>query len=89
MQTYSNGDITRWIDLPQPGQPEPDHPAPELTLAKAGSVARATAVSAGPTSPRTRPDGTARTLAIAGLAAALLALAGAAWSLRRDRATGG
>ena len=35
LQTYSNGDVVRWIDVPQPGQPEPDHPAPVLTLTAA------------------------------------------------------
>lgn len=35
VQTYSNGDIVRWIDLAQPGQPGPDHPAPVLTLTAA------------------------------------------------------
>jgi periplasmic copper chaperone A len=32
VQTYSNGDVVRWIDLAAPGQPEPDHPAPVLIL---------------------------------------------------------
>lgn len=35
LQTYDNGDIVRWIDLPQAGQPEPEHPAPTLTLTAA------------------------------------------------------
>lgn len=35
VQTYSNGDVVRWIDLGQPGQPEPDHPAPVLVLTPA------------------------------------------------------
>jgi periplasmic copper chaperone A len=48
VQTYSNGDIVRWIDLTQPGQPAPDHPAPVLTLTAAdpsdsGADANATA----------------------------------------------
>jgi uncharacterized protein YcnI len=37
IQTYSNGDVVRWIDLPQAGQPKPDHPAPVLTLTGAAS----------------------------------------------------
>lgn len=37
VQTYSNGDVVRWIDLTQPGQPDPDHPAPVLTLTTAQS----------------------------------------------------
>jgi uncharacterized protein YcnI len=32
VQTYSNGDVVRWIDLTQPGEPAPEHPAPTLTL---------------------------------------------------------
>jgi len=32
VQTYSNGDIVRWIDLTQPGEPAPEHPAPILIL---------------------------------------------------------
>lgn len=35
VQTYSNGDIVRWIDLTQAGQPDPEHPAPVLTLTAA------------------------------------------------------
>ncbi|WP_231926885.1 DUF1775 domain-containing protein [Micromonospora siamensis] len=31
MQTYSNGDVVRWIDEPAAGQ-EPEHPAPVLNL---------------------------------------------------------
>jgi len=34
LQTYSNGDIVRWIDPPAAsGQPDPAHPAPTLDLA--------------------------------------------------------
>lgn len=32
VQTYFNGDVVRWIDLPQAGQPEPEHPAPATRL---------------------------------------------------------
>ncbi len=34
LQTYSNGDVVRWIDLPEPGT-EPAAPAPVLTLTAA------------------------------------------------------
>jgi hypothetical protein len=30
--TYSDGDVDRWIELPSAGDPNPDHPAPILTL---------------------------------------------------------
>ena len=35
IQTYSNGDIVRWIEIPVKGAPKPEHPAPVLTLTKA------------------------------------------------------
>jgi uncharacterized protein len=35
VQTYSNGDVVRWIELPTKGAPPPDHPAPVLRLTKA------------------------------------------------------
>jgi uncharacterized protein YcnI len=35
VQTYSNGDVVRWIDVPGPGDPEPEHLAPVLRLTPA------------------------------------------------------
>lgn len=32
IQTYSSGEEVAWIQIPQTGQPEPDRPAPTLTL---------------------------------------------------------
>ena len=32
LQTYSDGTIVRWIEVPVKGTPEPEHPAPTLTL---------------------------------------------------------
>jgi uncharacterized protein YcnI len=32
VQTYSNGEIVRWIDVRRTGEPEPPHPAPVLRL---------------------------------------------------------
>jgi len=87
IQTYANGDVVRWIDLPQPGQPEPEHPAPVLTLTAAGASADnagggtdSTAAQAGPPAGG-GSDTTAIALGAAGLVAGLLGLAagGAAW----------
>ncbi|WP_234971514.1 YcnI family protein [Jatrophihabitans endophyticus] len=37
LQTYSNGDVVRWVETAAPGSSaEPEHPAPVLTLAPAG-----------------------------------------------------
>jgi uncharacterized protein YcnI len=54
LQTYSNGDIVRWIDpAPAAGQPMPDHPAPTLDLAPAatdtGGATTTTVASSSPT----------------------------------------
>lgn len=35
LQTYSSGEVVRWIETPVKGAPEPDHPAPVLTLTRA------------------------------------------------------
>lgn len=89
LQTYSNGDVVRWIDLPQPGQPAPDHPAPVLTLTKAAATTHTAALPGAPVSPGPGSNGTALALGAAGLAAGLLALVVAAVSLRRARASSG
>jgi uncharacterized protein YcnI len=70
IQTYSNGDVVRWIDLQQPGQPAPDHPAPVLTLATPDAVSGAPAASGG-----IGEATIALTLGAAGLVAGLLGLA--------------
>ena len=89
VQTYSNGDVVRWIDLPQAGQPEPEHPAPVLTLTPAGAEADAApGAQADPpadppaaSGPGTGTGTGALALGAAGLAAGLLGLAagGSAW----------
>ncbi|MEF9905166.1 YcnI family copper-binding membrane protein [Streptomyces sp. P9-A2] len=35
LQTYSNKEVVRWIEVPEEGQEEPDFPAPVLALAEA------------------------------------------------------
>jgi len=35
LQTYSNEEVVRWIEVPQEGQEEPEHPAPVLALSAA------------------------------------------------------
>lgn len=73
IQTYSNGDVVRWIDLQQPGQPEPDHPAPVVTLTTTTAAAPASTghASAAPASSGT--DALSRALGVAGLIVGLLA----------------
>jgi uncharacterized protein YcnI len=67
LQTYSNGQIVRWIELSEQGQPEPDHPAPVLTLTSGSgdSAAATTATTVAGTSSTSNNDAsTAKTLAI-------------------------
>jgi hypothetical protein len=42
LETYANGEVDRWIEIQEPGQDEPDHPAPLLILQPGRSAAAAT-----------------------------------------------
>ncbi|SNQ48283.1 conserved exported hypothetical protein [Frankia canadensis] len=102
LQTYSNGDVVRWVDVPQPGAGEPEHPAPSLTVtsgttgsgASAGAtpVAATTASGAGEAAggPSTGggDDSTARALGIVGIAVGALGLTAGAFGLGRARRRG-
>jgi len=82
LQTYSSGEVVRWIQVPTTDDPNPDSPAPVLTVTPAGS-ASTTAVTASSSS----PDG----VAIAALVVGGLALVGVVVllvSTRRRPATG-
>jgi uncharacterized protein YcnI len=88
LQTYSNGDVVKWIESQAPGADEPEHPAPVLRLAPDHSTdtvattapsTQATAASA------SSSDGVGRGLAIAALVVALVAAAlGARGMTRRS-----
>ncbi|MGC5289897.1 YcnI family protein [Micromonospora sp. DT231] len=92
LQTYSDGEISRWIDPPAPGAEEPEHPAPVLTLAAAAAPAgSAPASAAAVSSPDDDDDddgnGLAVGLGVAGLVAGLagLVLGGLAFSRTRRK----
>ncbi|WP_370369619.1 YcnI family protein [Catenulispora sp. GP43] len=102
VQTYSDGDVVRWIDLAQPGQPAPDHPAPVLVLtgsgSGSGSGSQASNTSAGTpsvtasasTASPSSSDTTARTLAGVGIGAGVAGLTVGAlgWSRARRKSSG-
>ena len=60
LQTYEGGRVDRWIEIPEPGQAEPDTPAPVLKLAPAAAPTAAPSSDA-PASPsaaeRSAPPG--------------------------------
>jgi len=73
VQTYSNGDVVRWIDPPAAeGAPEPEHPAPTITLVSDAADGSAKPADATPAS---TSDSTARWLGGAGLVVGILGLA--------------
>jgi hypothetical protein len=54
LETYGNGDVSRWIEIQQPGQAEPDNPAPQLELtggSSPGAPASSAPAAAEPTTP--------------------------------------
>jgi uncharacterized protein YcnI len=79
LQTYSDGDIVRWIDEPTTDGTEPDHPAPVLKLAAATAPAAAPAA----TTTTTKSDGP-DAFGIAGFVAGLLALILALLAVQRS-----
>ena len=86
IQTYSNGDVVRWIDLQQPGLPAPAHPAPVVTLTTTTTSASTVHASAAPAAASASgSDGLSRALGIAGLIVGLLACALALMVMRRSR----
>ncbi|MGC4805198.1 YcnI family protein [Micromonospora sp. DT233] len=77
LQTYSDGNVVRWIEVPTPGAEEPEQPAPVLTLtAAAPSPGTAAPVAAGADdSDDDSDDGaTGTVLGAAGLVAGLAGL---------------
>ncbi|MEU7694447.1 YcnI family copper-binding membrane protein [Microbispora hainanensis] len=81
LQTYSNGEVVRWIDIPEAGAPQPEHPAPVIYV-KPPDAPQATA----PAAATPTDDGVARLLGWAGLALGALALLTAAATGLRRRA---
>ncbi|MFI7302132.1 YcnI family protein [Micromonospora aurantiaca] len=87
LQTYSDGNVSRWIEEPTPGAEEPENPAPVLTLAAAapGSSAASAPAAAADDDDDDDGSGAATALGVAGLVAGLggLALGGLAFARTR------
>jgi uncharacterized protein len=89
LQTYSNGDVVRWIEPVPPGGPEPDHPTPILQLIPANDASAAPAKTGTATAVATTStkDNSARTLAIVAIIIGAIALVAAIVALLRRRRT--
>jgi uncharacterized protein YcnI len=101
IQTYSSGEVVRWIDPVVEGGDEPEHPAPTLHLidpAPEGGTAAPAATDGGEEDAATLPVGdtatqddvdSANTLAMVGIAVGVLGLAVAVFALFRSRRSSG
>ncbi|MEU7930687.1 YcnI family copper-binding membrane protein [Micromonospora echinofusca] len=91
LQTYSDGNVQRWIEEPLPGGEEPETPAPVLTLTAASPSAAPTGAAApqADDDDDAGSDGVATGLAVAGLVAGVggLLLGGLAFSRTRRAPT--
>ncbi|CAO5248230.1 YcnI family copper-binding membrane protein [Frankia sp. AgKG'84/4] len=90
LQNYSNGDVVRWVDVPQAGAAEPEHPAPTITLTSATATAGAeaahtTGTATAAAAPQDSDDGTARTLGTVGIVVGALGLLVGGFGLARAR----
>ncbi|MFD8031636.1 YcnI family protein [Streptomyces sp. NPDC059717] len=98
LQTYSDGNVVRWIEEAQKGADEPENPAPVLRLTAKGTAegGGSTAVSSSTTATDEKPggstakataagDSTARGLGVAGLVVGVLGLAAAGFAIARRR----
>jgi uncharacterized protein YcnI len=92
LQTYSDGDVVRWIEEAAAGDEEPENPAPvlKLTAKESDETPAASASTASPATKSTSAsssssDSTARGLGIAGLVVGVLGLAAGAFAVVRSR----
>jgi uncharacterized protein YcnI len=85
LQTYSNGQIVRWIDPTTSGAGEPQHPAPTLTLVPEGQGTTSATTDMPPMTSMTSSDDNGRvtTALVLSLVALLVAVAAGAIGLRR------
>lgn len=67
LQTYSSGEVVRWIDVEREGEARPEHPAPTLSVVAPPAPATA--------APASDVDALGRVLGGAGLLAGLIAFA--------------
>jgi uncharacterized protein len=101
LQTYSNKEVVRWIEIPQKGQEEPENPAPTLTLSDAsdasdddshGSTAKGASATSGSSDASAAKDTAASsadssdtTARVLGIVGIVVGAAGVAYGVLADR----
>lgn len=96
LQTYSDKEVVRWIEVPQKGRQEPENPAPVLTLSAAADGAHGTTAedasddsktagnaAASTAATDTGSDTTARVLGVVGIVVGALGVAYGVFAGRR------
>jgi uncharacterized protein YcnI len=86
IQTYSNGKVVSWIEVPAAGAAMPDYPAPTLQLADDSST-KTTTIAASASAPTGASKGAATTGIILGAAGIVIALAALAFVIAQSRRT--
>ncbi|GGJ14613.1 YcnI family copper-binding membrane protein [Streptomyces brasiliensis] len=99
LQTYSDNDVVRWIEVPQKGQDEPENPAPVLQLSaaeddghhgssadEASDTTEKTAAAPSDTTDSSSSDTTARVLGVAGIVVGAAGVAYGVFAGRRRSA---
>ncbi|MBG7701284.1 YcnI family protein [Streptomyces sp. MC1] len=92
IQTYSNKEVVRWIEVPQEGQDEPENPAPVLELSAASDDHHGTS-SAENTAEKTEKtaaaedsgDGSDTTARVLGVVGIVVGVAGVAYGVLAGR----
>lgn len=85
LQTYSDNEVSRWIEEPVPGAEEPENVAPVLTLVSASADATTGPPAAAPPAEGDDGDGPALILAVIALVASLGGLVLSGLTIIRSR----
>ncbi|MGW8697002.1 YcnI family copper-binding membrane protein [Streptomyces eurythermus] len=94
LQTYSDKEVVRWIEVPQEGQDEPENPAPLLKLAAADEDEHGSASAADATDKTGKTENTAAadsgdgsdtTARVLGVAGIVIGIAGVAYGVFAGR----